>query len=204
MKFKLSKGFTLVELLIVIGLLGAIALIVIAAINPIEQANRARDSRFQADGGQLVSAIERYFASHSNFPWEDCSASGCTTSTDEEFGFLSAASEAVGLCGTDCNTQGLLITSDELKNEFLARDWLKSTAADSDKIQIGKAQGSSTSVYACYVPLSKSNRDKAIAGQKVHTLSFNTNGTVAVTTTACTAANSTAWTETPCYVCIPE
>jgi len=35
MKFT-KKGFTLVELLIVIGLLGAIALIVIAAINPIE------------------------------------------------------------------------------------------------------------------------------------------------------------------------
>ena len=38
---KRITGFTLVELLIVIALLGVIALIVIAAINPIEQRNRA-------------------------------------------------------------------------------------------------------------------------------------------------------------------
>lgn len=55
--------------MIVIGLLGAIALIVIAAINPIEQANRARDTRFKSDAGQLISAIDRYFAANSEFPW---------------------------------------------------------------------------------------------------------------------------------------
>ena len=51
----IKSGFTLVELLIVIGLLGAIALIVISAINPIEQSNRARDTKYKADvDGRIV------------------------------------------------------------------------------------------------------------------------------------------------------
>jgi prepilin-type N-terminal cleavage/methylation domain-containing protein len=60
-------GFTLVELLIVIAILAIIALIVIAAINPIEQANRARDTGMKADGSQLVSAIDRYFTARFEF-----------------------------------------------------------------------------------------------------------------------------------------
>jgi prepilin-type N-terminal cleavage/methylation domain-containing protein len=196
----LSRGFTLVELLIVIGLLGAIALIVIAAINPIEQANRARDARYQADSGQLLSAVERYFASHSSFPWQGCATAGCTTSSESAFGFANASTQAVGLCGASCAASGTLITNDELKTEFLARDWVTATTVDK-QIQIGKAQGSSASVYACYIPLAKSTRDRALAEGKVHSLSFTSSGTVA-TTTACTSASDN-WTTNACYVCIP-
>lgn len=201
MKKVLAQGFTLVELLIVIGLLGAIALIVIAAINPIEQANRARDARFNADGGQMISAIERYFASHSKFPWEGCAAAGCTASSEAAFGFQAAGTEAVGLCGATCATAGLLISNDELKTEFLGRDWVSGATADK-QLQVGKASGSSASVYACYIPLSKSTRDKAITATKVHSLGFAANGTVA-TTNACTSASDN-WTANLCYVCIPE
>lgn len=197
----LKKGFTLVELLIVIGLLAAIALIVIAAINPIEQANKARDARFQADGGQLLSAVERFFASHSRFPWEGCAAAGCTTSSEDSFGFQTAGTEAVGLCGSSCSVSGTLITNDELKTEFLSRDWVSGTTADK-QIQIGKAQGSSSSVYACFIPLAKSNKDNALANNKVHTLSFAANGTVALSS-ACTSASDN-WTASGCYICIPD
>ena len=203
----LARGFTLVELLIVIGLLGAIALIVIAAINPIEQANRARDARFRSDGAQVISAIDRYFASHSSFPWMDCSS--CTLDIEDEFDFTSAGIEEVGLCGANCSTTGLLITSDELKNEFLSRDFVKNptdhannSSQPDKKVFIGKGSGSSASVYACFVPLSKSNREKAIADDKVRALSFDSIG-IPSETSACTSA-SDDWITSGCFVCIPE
>lgn len=196
-----QSGFTLVELLIVIGILGAIALIVIAAINPIEQANRSRDARYQADGGQLLGAIERYFATQNKFPWQGCTATGCTTSADAAFGFATAGTEAVGLCGSSCAVSGTLVTNDELKNSFLGRDWVTGATVDK-QIQIGKGAGGSSSVYACYIPASKSVRDKAIAAGKVRTLSFTASGTV-TTTTAC-ATSSVDWVTNACYVCIPE
>ncbi|HKC04346.1 MAG TPA: type II secretion system protein [Patescibacteria group bacterium] len=210
MNFKLSttarsmkSGFTLVELLIVIGLLGAIALIVISAINPIEQANKARDARFKADASQLISAIERYYASNSVFPWQNCGAGVCPTSSDQ-FGFISANDTSVGLCGTvACNDQtGVLIASDELKTEFLTRDWVKAgpTAVET-QIQIGKGSGSSSSVYACFIPLAKATKDTALANHTVRAIGF-TNGLP----NSGTCANSTTdnWTTKGCYVCIPE
>lgn len=204
MKKVLSKGFTLVELLIVIGLLGAIALIVISAINPIEQANKARDARFKADGSQLLSAIERYYASNSQFPWQVCGAGICPTSSDQ-FGFISANDTSVGLCGTSaCNDQtGILIASAELKTEFLTRDWVKAApSAVETQIQIGKGSGSSSSIYACFIPLAKATKDTALANDTVRAISFSAGGIVNDGT--CTNSTTDNWTSSGCYVCIPE
>lgn len=198
-KLMLKKGFTLVELLIVIGLLGAIALIVIAAINPIEQANRARDTRLKGDGSQLVSAVERYFAAKSDFPWV---VEGTATNNDEAFGFANASAASVGICGdASCGTDGELITSLELKTEFRNRDFIKNATDDFQSLFVGKAIGSSSSVYACFVPTSKSNRDKACADDQVYTLD-TTNGTRAAQ--ACDATSTWPTSGTPWVVCVPE
>ncbi len=206
----LARGFTLVELLIVIGLLGAIALIVISAINPIEQSNRTRDTRFRTDGGQIISAIDRFFASQSRFPWEACTGSSCpyTTGSDDPFGFVSAGHEGVGLCAEDCSTDGILISNDELKTEFRGRDFIKSVTAPQDssgqldkKLFIGKAEGSSESVYACFIPLAKATREKAIADLKVYSLDFGTGERTPTTT--CAAADDN-WVADQCFVCIPD
>lgn len=198
-----KKGFTLVELLIVIGLLGAIALIVIAAINPIEQANRARDTRLKADGGQLISAIDRYFATRSEFPWvttEDA------TSNEVAYGFVSATEEGVGLCGASCDEQGVLITSEELKTEFQNRDFIKkaSDADPSKNIYIGKSTSAAGSVYACFVPLAKSTKKNAVADEKVYHLTAS--GTKTQTTDC--DDDAAVWTGDgigdSCFVCIPE
>lgn len=198
MKRNIVRGFTLVELLIVIGLLGAIALIVISAINPIEQANKARDARFKADASQMISAIERYYASHSKFPWEDCGTGSCPTSADS-FGFLTASNSTVGLCGATCATGGTLITNDELKTEFLTRDWVKAATVDK-QIMIGKDVGTSSSVYACFVPLAKSTKDTAVTDQTVRTNSFTGNGIPSDGT--CTTSTEN-WVTNGCFVCIP-
>lgn len=204
---KRNLGFTLVELLIVIGLLGAIALIVIAAINPIEQANRARDTRFKADGAQLISAIDRYFASRQEFPWVSANLP-VDIENDDEYGFVTASTNGVGLCGNTCDKDdaGELLESDELKMEFINRDFVQKggiSGAVSEKLFIGKASGTSESIYACYIPASKSERANAIDNEKVYHLT--TLGTTDSAIDDCTldvwgAADIT----TGCFVCIPE
>ncbi len=66
----LSKGFTMIELLIVIAVLGILAVAVLSAINPIEQINRSRDTGSRSDAEQLLSAIDRFYASQGFYPWQ--------------------------------------------------------------------------------------------------------------------------------------
>jgi prepilin-type N-terminal cleavage/methylation domain-containing protein len=69
-KFHSQLGFTMIELLIVITILGILAVAVLSAINPIEQINRGRDTGSQSDSEQLLSAIDRYNAFQGFFPWQ--------------------------------------------------------------------------------------------------------------------------------------
>ncbi len=206
-KLKSSLGFTLVELLIVIALLGAIALIVIAAINPIEQANRARDTRFKADAAQIVSAIDRYFATRLEFPWV---ASGVLAlNNDDAFGFVDSIDPNVGICGTDCTTttlDGELMITDELKSEFLNRDFIAYTGTDvTKKLFVGKTTGTSAGTHVCYVPASKATRERAAAEGNAFRLNATTG---AATPAALDYCDPSAWPltdmATACFVCIPE
>jgi hypothetical protein len=192
--------------LIVIGLLGAIALIVIAAINPIEQSNRARDTRYKADAGQLISAIDRYFVGQAAFPWMTVTP-GSYDSPDDAFPYTTATDANIGLCTVaGCTVDGVLIQNNELKTEFRQRDFVKGTPSVANSIFVGKAIGSSTSVYACFNPLSKSIRDKACTDGKVYTISDSTR--TAVTGAANCGSSLAAWSTgvatTQLVVCLPE
>ncbi len=72
---RLSIGFTMIELLIVITILGVLAVAVLSAINPIEQINRGRDTGSQSDAEQLLSAIERYQSTQELWPWQTSATS---------------------------------------------------------------------------------------------------------------------------------
>lgn len=63
-------GFTMIELLIVIAVLGILAVAVLSAINPIEQINRGRDTGSRSDMEQIVSAVDRFYASKGYYPWQ--------------------------------------------------------------------------------------------------------------------------------------
>lgn len=192
----IGSGFTLVELLIVIALLGVLAAAVLAAINPLEQANRARDTRMRSDASQLLASIDRYFVAKDVFPWV---TSTDVANNDAAYGFISAKDDGVGLCSTasGCSADGNLITNNELKTEFRNRDFIKAADTDFSKLlYIGKGTGASSSVYACWVPASKSERGKATSTLTVLSPTLGT-------TTDCgtraydSLANS-------CVMCLPQ
>ncbi len=58
----IKKGFTLIELIIVIGIIALLATTVILVINPAKIFQEARDSQRIADFGQLNTAMGLYFA----------------------------------------------------------------------------------------------------------------------------------------------
>lgn len=55
-----GSGFTLIEFLVVFALLAVLAIIVLAAINPIEQLKKAKDTSRKIYASELLRAIERY------------------------------------------------------------------------------------------------------------------------------------------------
>jgi len=63
-----EKGFTLIELLIVFALLAILAMVVLAAINPVEQLKKAKDTARKIYANELVRAIERYQAREGKNP----------------------------------------------------------------------------------------------------------------------------------------
>jgi prepilin-type N-terminal cleavage/methylation domain-containing protein len=63
---KQSKGFTIVELLIVIVIIGILATLVIVTFTGIQQ--KARDSQRQTDIGALNSHVTAYYAETGTYP----------------------------------------------------------------------------------------------------------------------------------------
>lgn len=61
----IQKGFTLIELLIVIAILGTLAVVVLLALNPVQQLARARDAGRISGVAQLGHAIEAYATNNS-------------------------------------------------------------------------------------------------------------------------------------------
>ena len=57
MKIKTQKGFTLVEMLVVIGLIGLLSSVVLVAVNPARQFKFARDSTRSAHLVAILNAI---------------------------------------------------------------------------------------------------------------------------------------------------
>ena len=141
---KKTKGFTMIELLIVIAVLGILAVAVLAAINPIEQINRGRDTGGRSDAEQLISGIDRYYATKGQYPWMNDPHD-------------SQAMAFTAINSLDAVLSNLVTETGELKESFRNR----LTGADYNTLYIynGGDQGDST--YACFVPKSEAFLDDA-------------------------------------------
>jgi len=68
MKKRINKGFTLLEILLVIAAIGILAAIVIVAINPLRQIEKVRQAERASEINQLNKAIEQYNIAEGKYP----------------------------------------------------------------------------------------------------------------------------------------
>lgn len=147
-----SAGFTMIELLIVISILGILAVLVLSAINPLEQINRGRDTATRSDAEQMLGAIERYNAFQRMFPWRV--AGGVLEMTT--FPRITAAAPTDGTCPIIAKlAQGSVAPactgSEELKASYVTRVTGYS-AARSLYLYNGDSDSSAFNTYICFSP----------------------------------------------------
>ena len=62
------KGFTLIEMVVVIGILSILAVGVIMVLNPVAQFQKANDARRKSDLAQIQRALETYYEDNGQYP----------------------------------------------------------------------------------------------------------------------------------------
>lgn len=147
---KFTKGFTLIELLIVVALLGALAVGLLAALDPFEQLKKGNDTGVRNTAIEMQAASIRYYGIKNYMPW--ClNGTTCTTfrdATDDD-------AAGTGILGSAWSNAILeLEQTGELKAGFSSI----ATSGVMGKITIfgNSATGTSPTVKVCYKPTAKS------------------------------------------------
>lgn len=165
-----KAGFTMIELLIVIAVLGILAVAVLSAINPIEQINRGRDTGSRSDAEQLISAIDRFYTNQGYYPWRSGSLDTVAFTT------LTRITETVPMVtnSTTCTMLEKLANGDTVDTTCTGSEELKlsftnriseqdATTGDprANPLYIYFEGDAGDSVYICFAPKSGSFKTEA-------------------------------------------
>jgi len=147
--FKLRTGFTMIELLIVIAVLGVLAVAVLSAINPIEQINRGRDTGSRSDAEQLLSAFDRFYTSQQIYPWQRPAAS---PADPEAIPLNNGAMQIVDTSWLDPGGAVILnklsaVGAEELKQSFITRI---ETQPAANRLRVYDRGTVGDAVYVCF------------------------------------------------------
>lgn len=160
-----AAGFTMIELLIVIAILGILAVAVLSAINPVEQINRGRDTGSRSDAEQLLSAIDRYNAFQGYYPWQNGASDPSYSVAWTDWNAVTELTQnSAPLCQVSdllSATNGTCIGANELKVTFFSRIF----DAGYNHLSIYHAANASDSTYVCFEP--KSDAFKTEAANRV-------------------------------------
>lgn len=66
--YKIQSGFTLIELITVIGIIAILTAMVISIIDPFAQFQKARDAERKSDFAQIRKAVEQYYEDTGKYP----------------------------------------------------------------------------------------------------------------------------------------
>lgn len=97
MNIRKQSGFTLIEILLVIGIIAVLATVVIVALDPITRFQDARDSRRLSDIQSILSAVQQYIIDN-----KGALPTGLDT-TEKQVG---TASSGCALCDGICCVSG--------------------------------------------------------------------------------------------------
>lgn len=131
-----NKGFTLIELLIVIALLGALAVGLLAALDPFEQLKKGTDTGIRNTVSEIHGAVVRYYSIRNEMPWVTSGQPGDMSSTLAATAYTNAISP--------------IVSTGELKSDFSS---LAGTQLNSIFMM-----GTAESVTVCFKPTSKAMR----------------------------------------------
>ena len=192
-KLKINKGFTMIELLVVIAVIGVLAVAVLSAINPIEQINKGRDTGRRSDSGELIGAVERYYASIGWYPWEVAAAP-----TPAPVAFVSVGTAWLD-SGASVQVMQKMVDTNEIKSGLKTR--IDGQSANPYKFYF--AGLTTAGVHVCFLPKSKSFQTEAWT--RCNTAAeWDTTNEAALKDGACPVDGTCAATVTTgCYICLP-
>lgn len=189
-----SPAFTLIELIIGITILSLLAVALLAALDPIEQISKARDTAKRNLAVELHGAYVRYNANKDTYPQNLAAAVGQTN-----YQYLTSAQ-----LKTDITA---LISAGELKPNFL-----QAAGSNLDSLRVGTVVDAVNGTYLsiCYKPQSKLELQKqglfTVAGLDSTNMTGSWPAAPAVPApdsngapTGCAAAGTTA--RTTCVYC---
>lgn len=163
-------GFTLMELLIVIGVLGILVAGLLAAIDPFEQLKKARDTNTRNATIELLQSLQRFYTTHGELPWNMAQYSAvCGTGAGESLdGFGDILDSAMSIQYepmAEC-LEASLVMDGELKETFVA-------GTGGSHIYIGSNLADKSDVTVCFEPKSKTNMTDYATIYLVNTIGGN-------------------------------